>query len=66
VPDFFNYLREYSKQKNPEIKDAFYWTKDNFGLKPVVSIYHVTTTTSTRGSRCGRWRRRRRARVSSC
>jgi hypothetical protein len=43
VPDFFDYLRDYPKLENPEMKDAFYWTKDNFGLKPVISIYHVTT-----------------------
>jgi hypothetical protein len=42
VPEFFTYMRDYPKLKNPEIKDTFYWTKDNFGLKPVVSIYHVT------------------------
>jgi hypothetical protein len=43
VPDFFDYLREYPKLRNPEMRDVFYWTKDHFGLKPVISIYHVTT-----------------------
>jgi hypothetical protein len=42
VPDFFDHLRDYPKGEDPEIRDVFYWTKDGFGLKEVVSVYHVS------------------------
>jgi hypothetical protein len=38
----FAHLRDYPKGDEPEMTDSFYWTKDNFGLKPVISIYHVS------------------------
>jgi hypothetical protein len=41
VPEFFEYVRSYPKGKREGVSDVFYWTKDNFGLKPTVSIYHV-------------------------
>jgi len=42
VPEFNAYLRDYPKATLAGAKDVFYWTKDNFGLKPVVSVYHLT------------------------
>jgi hypothetical protein len=35
-------MRDYPKGKSPGIKDSFYWTKDDFGPKPVISIFHVS------------------------
>jgi hypothetical protein len=43
VPEFNEYLREFPTLKRENVRDVFYWTKDTFGLKPTVSIYHVTT-----------------------
>lgn len=42
VPAFNQYLEDYPKGKLTGTKDILYWTKDTFGLKPVVSIYHAS------------------------
>jgi len=42
VPAFNKYLEDYPKGKLANTEDILYWTKDLFGLKPVVSIYHAT------------------------
>ena len=40
--DFNDYLANYPKGTLAGAEDAFYWTKDTLGPKPVVSIYHQT------------------------
>ena len=42
VPAFSAYLDSYPKGTLAGASDVIYWTKDNFGLKPVLSIYHLT------------------------
>jgi hypothetical protein len=42
VPTFFQYLEAYPKGTLAGATDTIFWTKDTFGLKPVVSIYHST------------------------
>jgi len=45
VPDFQKYLEEYprSRPQNAAIvEDFLYWSKEDFGLKPVTSVTHVT------------------------
>jgi hypothetical protein len=42
IPEFNQYLETYPKGKLSGTEDVLYWTKDNFGLKPVVSINHAT------------------------
>jgi len=42
IPEFNQYLETYPKGKLAGTEDVLYWTKDNFGLKPVVSITHAT------------------------
>jgi hypothetical protein len=42
VPAFHQYLESYPKGTLPNTTDTLYWTKDEFGLKPVVSMYHAT------------------------
>jgi hypothetical protein len=42
VPAFNQYLASYPKGSLPDTEDVLYWTKDTFGLKPVVSMYHAT------------------------
>jgi hypothetical protein len=42
IPEFNQYLQDYPNGKLPGVEDVLYWTKDNFGLKPVVSITHAT------------------------
>jgi hypothetical protein len=45
APEFQKYLEEYP-QGRPEngaiVEDFFYWSKEDFGLKPVTTVTHVT------------------------
>ena len=42
LPEFFAYLRDYPRGRPAQARDVFYWTRDKFGPKPVISVYHVT------------------------
>ena len=50
VKEFNDYLVSYPKGKLADTEDILYWTKDTFGLKPVVSAYHATFHKSPRGA----------------
>jgi hypothetical protein len=49
VKEFADYLAAYPKGKLEGAEDILYWTQDNFGLKPVVSAYHMTLYKGPRG-----------------
>jgi hypothetical protein len=49
VKEFNDYLAGYPKAKLAGAQDTLYWTKDTFGLKPVVALYHATSYKSPRG-----------------
>ena len=49
VKAFNDYLATWPKGKLADSEDVLYWTKDTFGLKPVVSAYHATIYKSPRG-----------------
>ena len=50
VKDFNDYLSAWPKGKLAGADDVLYWTKDTFGLKPVVAAYHATFYKSPRGA----------------
>jgi hypothetical protein len=50
VKKFHDYLAAYPKGKLADTEDVLYWTKDEFGLKPVVSLYHLTLHREPRGA----------------
>jgi hypothetical protein len=50
VKEFNDYLATWPKGKLAGANDLLYWTKDTFGLKPVVSAYHATFYKSPRGA----------------
>ena len=50
VKEFHDYLAAYPKGNLAGAEDILYWTKDTFGLKPVVSGYHMTLYRSARGA----------------
>ena len=50
VKEFNDYLAAYPKGQLANTEDILYWTKDEFGLKPVVSIYHATFHRHPRGT----------------
>jgi hypothetical protein len=41
-PEFFNYLQSFPREKPQDVEDFLYWSKEKFGLKPVISITHVS------------------------
>ena len=50
LKDFNDYLEAYPKGTLAGAENILYWTKDTFGLKPVVSMYHMILFKSTRGA----------------
>jgi hypothetical protein len=41
VPEFQKYLIDYPQSRPAGVEDFFYWSKETFGLKPVISLTHV-------------------------
>ncbi len=41
-PEFYEYLREYPAKHLDDSEDFIYWSKEKFGLKPVISVTHVS------------------------
>ena len=50
VKEFADYLAAYPKGRLEGAEDILYWTKDTFGLKPVLSAYHATLYRGPRGA----------------
>ena len=42
APEFHRYVEEYPRARLDGTEDLFYWTKDKFGPKPTISVYHLT------------------------
>lgn len=42
APEFYEYLRAYPAKHLDNVEDFIYWSKEKFGLKPVISVTHVT------------------------
>lgn len=49
VPAFNDYLASWPAGKFEGVHDVVYWSKDTFGLKPVVAVYHVTVARHPNG-----------------
>ena len=47
APQLFQSLKDAKSVASPEIYEVFYWSKESFGLKPVVSITHVVVLRTT-------------------
>ena len=41
-PEFYEYLRDYPAKRLDDLEDFIYWSKEKFGLKPVISVTHVS------------------------
>jgi hypothetical protein len=41
-PEFYEYLRDYPRKKLDGVETFLYWSKERFGLKPVISVTHVS------------------------
>jgi hypothetical protein len=42
VKEFNDYLVAYPRGELADTENVFYWTHDDFGVKPVISLYHLT------------------------
>jgi hypothetical protein len=42
VPELVQYLRDFPRRHLPGSVNFIYWSKEQFGLKPVISVTHVT------------------------
>jgi hypothetical protein len=42
APELQRYLEDYPKGRVAGAEDLFYWTKDKFGPKPTIAVYHLT------------------------
>jgi hypothetical protein len=42
APEFYNYLAQYPAAPPPNVSDFLYWSKESFGLKPVISVTHAS------------------------
>ena len=49
VPEYLTYLEQYPAGHLEKVESLIYWSKEEFGLKPVVSVTHMTIYTLTRG-----------------
>ena len=45
VPEFHEYLEKYPAGRLEKVENLIYWSKEKFGLKPVVSVTHMTIYT---------------------
>ena len=51
APSFFGYLRQFPNAKLSGVENILYWSKDDFGIRPVTSITHLTLYNPPPGSR---------------
>ena len=42
VPEFQAYLQDFPRSRPAHAEDFIYWSKEKFGLKPVVSVTHIS------------------------
>lgn len=45
VPELYTYLLEFPKGQLSNVENFVYWSKEIFGLKPVINLFHVTIYT---------------------
>ncbi|GAK61479.1 hypothetical protein U27_01380 [Candidatus Vecturithrix granuli] len=48
VPELYAYLQEFPHGKLANVENFIYWSKEIFGLKPVINLFHVTIYTRER------------------
>ena len=41
APEFVSYMQTFPRGKPPGVEEFVYWSKEKFGLKPVISLTHV-------------------------
>lgn len=49
APEFHRYLEQYPKAQLAGVENFIYWSKEKFGLRPVISLTHVTIYSRNQG-----------------
>ena len=47
-PEFYEYLSDYPTKQLDGVKNFLYWSNERLGLKPVISVTHVSIYRSDR------------------
>ena len=42
VPELYEYLKNFPKSTLENAEDFFYWSEEQYGLKPVLNLFHIT------------------------
>ncbi|MGE5603858.1 MAG: hypothetical protein ACM30E_12465 [Nitrososphaerales archaeon] len=50
APEFLAYLQQFPRAQLPNVENIMYWSKDDFGLRPVTSITHLALSAPPPGS----------------
>ena len=50
APEFLAYLQQFPRAQLPNVENILYWSKDDFGLRPVTSITHLALSAPPRES----------------
>ena len=50
APEFLAYLQQFPRAQLPNVENILYWSKDDFGLRPVTSITHLALSDPPRES----------------
>ncbi len=45
VPELYAYLENFPKGRLPHVENFLYWSIEQFGLRPVINLYHITIYT---------------------
>ena len=48
VPELYAYLEHFPNEQLPNVENFMYWSIEQFGLRPVINLYHVTIYTRHR------------------
>ena len=51
VPEFYTYLENFPKGHLPNVENFVYWSIEQFGLRPVINLYHVAIYTRKRNGK---------------
>ncbi len=42
APELHKYLKDFPKGALADVEDFFYWSEEQYGLKPVLNLFHIT------------------------
>ena len=49
VPELYNYLKDFPNGELENVENFFYWSEEQYGLKPVLNLFHITIYQRERG-----------------